>query len=93
MGALAAFLVVHPTPCWDDFPVTLSYDDYDYINKEYKIPLNHLIILPTMVKQLYLSLTLQLVNTRFLSPRGKRLKTLFSVDLTQEMYAVKCIFN
>jgi hypothetical protein len=93
VGALAVFLAVHPAPCWNDITTTLSYDDYDYINLEFTVPLNHLIILPTIVKQLYLSFTRQLVNTRYLSPRGKRLKTLFSVDLSQEMYAVKCIFQ
>jgi hypothetical protein len=90
---LGVFLVVHPAPCWQGMMVDLSYDDRNYINLPYQLPINHLIIIVTIIKSLYMSFTRQLINTRFLKPRGKRLKNLFSVDMSQEMYAVKCIFK
>jgi hypothetical protein len=87
------FLVVHPTPWWKDLKIDLTYDGQSYQNLTFPIPFNHIVIIFTVFKNSLLIFLRILVNTHYLTARGKRLKKLFSIAQSQEMYAIKCIFK
>lgn len=88
-----SFLVVHPAPWLNDLRVEIAYHGRSFENGTFLAPINHLIIIVTILKNIYFVFTRYLINTRYLEPRGKRLKYIFSVDISQELYAVKCIFK
>lgn len=77
------FLITHPMPWLANVHIALSYDDLSFENKETYLELNHILIIFTIVKNLFLSYFKFLVNTCYLNPRGKRLKRMFSVEMSQ----------
>lgn len=80
-------------PWIDHISVDVSYDDGDYNNLSFPLKLNYLIVIPALLKNLFIIATKMMVYTYFFGPRSTRLKKLFSVDSLEELFAVRCMFR
>lgn len=72
--------MLHPAPWLNHTTFEISYDDYDYNNHSIPLKVNYVLVLLALVKNMLHVFVKMLVNTRFIGPRSRRIKRIYTVD-------------
>lgn len=91
VGRWGLFMGVHPGPWFDGVMWSFGWKDGDKLG-EYDIPINYLLCLAAILKNITLFFPATLSCSIYLQPRSRRICTIY--DLRHRfLFAVKCLFR